>query len=146
MRMAFETAMRSAVVSLLEAYATSASLKLQVYRARPRSIYTPTAFIEAQREQLVEVGPNLFQRVVTTDVRVLHGSFDGGDEVDQRDAFVDGFASAVQDDPHAVGGNTLIVVASVADDPEYVPAWLAPDEQRSYYATVISVEGRLEDY
>ena len=72
---------------------------------------------------------------------VLHGLFDSKDAADQRDAFVDGFLDWAIDRYHAAGANTLVAVRAVQDLPNYVPDWLPPEEQRTYYATRLSLEG-----
>ena len=90
--------LRAACVSLLTDYAQSASVKLQVYRARPRSVSAATAFVDVIRETRVYQGVQLVQRTAQADVVILHGprlpeggSFDSGNATDQADAFVDGF-------------------------------------------------------
>lgn len=142
--MGFRADMRGAAVTLLEAYASSASVKLQVYPGRPRSINPPTAFVDRISEGLTYPGVTLTQRVPTVEVVVLHGLFDSKDAVEQGDAFVDGFLMYVATQYHAAGANTLIAGVSTSDDPNYIPDWLPPQEQRSYYATTISLEGFAE--
>jgi len=138
---AFQTKMRAAAVALLSGYANEATLKLQVYSGRPRVLMVPSAFPDSMREETVFTGPSNRQRTVTVDILVLWGLFDSKEAVDQRDAFCDGFADWVTDhrdqaDPHSV-------LASVAfqDVPAFVPDWIPPDEQLTYYATRIALEG-----
>lgn len=140
-RVAFQTAVRAAAVDLIEAYAADVGLTIQVYRARPRSIHPPTAFIDRMRETLTDYVGTIRQRTVQADVTVLHGLFDSGDAVDQRDRFVDGFADWVAERYHAAGANTLLAVTSLVDDATYRPDWVPPAEQRDYFATVITLEG-----
>jgi hypothetical protein len=54
---------------------------------------------------------------------------------------VDGFIDWVLARYHAAGANTLIAVTDVDDIPDYVPEWIAPEKQRTYYASRISLEG-----
>jgi hypothetical protein len=46
---------------------------------------------------------------------------------------------------HEAGANTLLALTEVEDVPVYVPDWLPPDRQRTYYATRIVLEGYAED-
>lgn len=145
-RYALQTALRVAAVSLLQGYADemvgdppAKRLKLQVYRARPRTLKPPTGFVDSIRESITYTGLN--QRVPTADVIVLWGLFDSGDAVDQRDAFVDGFVDWTLDRIHEAGGNTTCALVDIDDIPDYVPEWLPPEEQRTYYATRFSLEG-----
>ena len=139
---------RAAAVQLLTDYATDVGIKLQVYRGRPRSVNAPCAFVDTIREVRVYHGPQLVQRTPQADVLVVHGprlpeggSFDSGNAVDQADAFVDGFTAWVDARVHAIGPNTTIGAVSVEDDPTYIPDWVPPNEQMSYYATRIVLEG-----
>jgi hypothetical protein len=137
---AFQTAMRAACVTLLTDYADEAEVKLQIYAGRPATLFPPTAFVDSLRES-IDYTPGLHQRVPIADVIVLHGLFDSKDAAEQRDAFVDGFIDWVLARYHAAGANTLIAVTDVDDIPDYVPEWIAPEKQRTYYATRISLEG-----
>jgi len=145
--LAFQTSMRQAAVDLLTGYVDSLDekIKLQVYRARPASLFPPTAFVDRLSETLTFVGMSLMRRVPTATVVVVHGLFDSGEAVDQRDAFVDGFLDYVREQFHAAGANTLIGGVSVEDDPNYIPDWLPVEKQRAYYATVINLEGLALD-
>lgn len=135
----FQADMRAAAVTMLDAYATSASLTLQTYPGRPRSINPPTAFVDRIRESIVFDG--LRQRTVTVEVVVLHGLFDSKDAAAQKDAFVDGFVDWASANYHAAGANTILEPRSIEDDPSYTPEWQAPEVQRTYYASLISLEG-----
>lgn len=138
-RIAFQAAMRAAAVELLTDYAASESVTLQVYPARPRSINPPTAFVDALNERISYTGLN--QRQPTADVIVVHGLFDSKVAADQRDAFVDGFIDWNLDNLHAAGANTTCAVIEVDDLPNYVPEWMPPENQRTFYATRITLEG-----
>lgn len=138
-RIAMQTAMRAAAVTELTAYAADASVALQVYPGRPRSINPPTAFVDRLTESINYTGLN--QRVPQAEVLVLHGLFDSKEAVTQRDAFVDGFVDWMLDRFHSAGANTLCAIVGIDDDPEYVPTWQPPDVQRTYYATRITLEG-----
>jgi hypothetical protein len=141
----FQAAMRAASVSLLEAYATAAAVKLQVYPGRPATLYPPTAFVDGIRETLPTDGSMLVRRLPIAEVIVVHGLFDTKDSADQKDAFVDGFIAYVLDNVHAAGANTTIAVSETEDLPSFVPDWLPPDRQKTYYATRISLEGLALD-
>lgn len=133
--------LRAACVTLLTNYASSANVKLQVYPGRPRSINPPTAFVDAMTETTNSIGPISYQRHPVARVVVLHGQFDSKDAADQADAFVDGFIAYAYTQVHAAGANTVIDNFATEDDPAYVPEWQPEDVQRTYFATVISIEG-----
>lgn len=139
-RYAMDTNTRAAAVSLVEAYRDDVNLRMQVYRARPASVNPPTAFVDRMLER-IERTASLFQRYPRAEVIVLHGLFDSGEAVDQRDAFVDGFFDWCQDNLDAAGANTTLELIAVEDIPVYVPDWLKPELQKSYYATRITLEG-----
>jgi hypothetical protein len=123
-RYAMQTAMRAACVDFMEDYAAAASIKLQVYSANETITYTA-----------------LNQRQPTADVIVIHGIFDSAVAADQRDAFVDGFIDWAMDNVHGAGANTTIAVTSVEDIPDFIPDWQPPQEQKTYYASRITLEG-----
>jgi hypothetical protein len=141
----FSAQMRAAAVDLLTDYVASvAGLKVQIYRARPATIVPPTAFVDGFSEAIDNRGIAIVQRHPSVDVMVLHGIFDHGETVDQRDAFVDGFLGWVRDNVHAASGNTTVGMVGVEDIPAYVPDWIRPDAQGrlpTYYATRITLEG-----
>jgi len=139
-RYAFRTALRAAAVSLLEDYREFAGIELNVWVARPRSINLPQAFIDAMHEEITYSG-HLVQRVPTAEIIVLHGLFDSKNAVDQADAFADGFLDWVIDRYHSAGANTIAEVVEFEDIPAFVPDWLPPNEQKTYYATRIALEG-----
>jgi len=139
---------RAAAVGLLEDYGNAASLKLQIFRARPASIYPPCAFVDRMSEDIVPVGVAEYQRTPSAELIVLHGLFDSGDAVDQRDAFVDGFVAWVKARVHEAGGNTLIAVSRVEDEPTFVPDWIRTRDggpPPTYYGTRITLEGYVGD-
>lgn len=141
-RIAFSAAVRAAAVSLLEDYAANASIKLQVYRARPASVKAPCAFVDRMAERIDYPSAVTWrQRYPRAEVIVLHGLFDSGEAADQRDTFVDGFMDWVTDRVHEAGTNTTISLVLVEDIPVYVPDWQAPDLQRAYYGTRLTLEG-----
>lgn len=145
-RIALQTAMRAAAVTLLESFKTATSIDLQIYPARPRTLYPPTAFVDSLSEQLVLTGPFLRERTPTVSVVVIHGIFDTADTAAQRDAFVDGFVDWIADNYHAISAETGIGGRiAVNDIPNYVPDWIPPAEQKSYYATQLLVEGYATD-
>lgn len=137
----FQTRMRKAAVDLLTEYAQGANIKLQVYPGRPRSLYPPTAFPDAIREETVFTGPTQRQRTVTVDLVALWGDFDSAEAVAQRDAFCDGFADYVTDNRDKADPHSVLAGVAFQDVPNFIPDWLPPEEQQSYYATRIAVEG-----
>lgn len=139
--MGFRADLRAAAVTLFTDYKADAGVLLQVYPGRPRTINPPTAFVDNIREARVFTGPTLVQRTPTLECIVLHGLFDSKDAVEQGDAFVDGFLDWCDERFHAAGANTLIGAVSTEDVPNFVPDWLPPEQQRTYYATQINLEG-----
>jgi hypothetical protein len=133
--------MRAAAVTLLGAYAAAASLKLQVYPGRPRSVSAPCAFVDRMTATFETIGISLTQTTPRCEVLVLHGLFDTKDTTEQRDAFVDGFTAYVQTQVHAAGANTLIAAVSVEDEPDFTTDWMPLEQQRTYYASRITLEG-----
>ena len=140
-RIPFQTQARAGAVTMLNAYAASENIKLQVYRARPRSINPPTAFVDAINETMTEFTITMRQRIPTVEVIIVWGLFDSGEAADQRDAFVDGFADWVADNFHGFGTNTLVASVSLQDLPSYIPDWMPDSEKKTYYATQVSLEG-----
>jgi hypothetical protein len=137
----FRADIRAAAVTLLKEYAADVNLELQVYPGRPRSIHPPTAFVDRIHETVAPRGVRAFQRTPVVDIVILHGQFDSKDAVDQADAFVDGFLSWVYARVHAAGANTEVAIVGTDDDPTYVSDWQPPEVQRTYFATVLSLEG-----
>lgn len=152
LRIAFREKLRDAVVDLLRDYGDDRELKLSVYRARPKSIAPPHAFIDRVTERVEYIGPVQMRRVPQVEVVVIHRVFDGADAADQADRFVDGFLDWQADRPHSADPNTVLAVVSVEDDPYYSADWIAKDFSRggqqlveSYYATRLTLEGLALD-
>jgi len=61
--------------------------------------------------------------------------------VAQRDAFCDGFADYVTDNRGKADPRSVIASVAFQDVPNFIPEWLPPEQQASYYATRIAVEG-----
>ena len=139
--MGFRADVRAAAVTMLTDYAADAGIRLQVYKARPRSIMPPCAFVDTIREERDLRGLLDPERRPTAEIVVLHGLFDTADAVDQGDAFVDGFLAWADARYHAAGANTLVAALSTEDIPAFVPDWLPPEQQRTYYGTQINLEG-----
>lgn len=134
-----QTLMRAAAVQFLEDLKQDLSIRLQIYRARPATINPPCAFIDSMSESLAYTALN--QRKPQADIVVLHGLFDSGEAVDQRDVFVDALVDIVLDDVHAIHPNTTVGIVAIEDDPTFVPEWLPSANQRTYYATRFTLEG-----
>lgn len=114
--------LRAACVTLLTSYGSGASLKLQVYPARPMSVYPPCAFVDRIDEDLVYTA-GLRQSHPTAQILALWGPFDSKEAADQRDAFVDGFLDQVTDNPEAMNVATLVELNRVLDEPTFTPDW-----------------------
>lgn len=138
-RLAVQTLMRAAAVDFLESYAQGASIKMQVYPARPRSIAPPTGFVDLITE--TDTYDGLVNRRVRVEMVVLHGLFDSLEAANQKDAFVDGLIDYSIDHVHDAANNMVVVVTDTDDVPAYVPDWMPPPEQKTYYATRIVLEG-----
>lgn len=140
----FSTDLRAAAVTLLTDYAVSSGVKLQVYPARPATIYPPTAFVDQISERIDYIGVSLIQRHPQVDVIVVHAVFDSKEAATQRDEFVDGFMDWIKALPHAGGANTTVGLIGLDDIPNYIPDWLRPDANGrfpAYYATRLTLEG-----
>lgn len=138
-RAAFQTAMRAACVALLTAYASDAMVKLQIYPGRPRTIYPPTGFVDTINDELDYAG--LRRRTTTAEVIVIHGLYDSAEAAVQKDAFMDSFIDWATDHHDAAGPGTLVEVRRTNDLPDFVPDWMPPEQQATYYATRIELEG-----
>ncbi len=137
----FSEQVRSATMDLLRGAVSGAGIKAQLYRGRPTSINPPAAFIDLFHETFDDyTGVIWAARHVRVEVLVLFGEFDGGETVDQRDRFVDKFYEYALPLFHAAGGNSTFALVEVQDDPTYVPDWIAPANQRTYFATRMSME------
>jgi hypothetical protein len=138
---------RTAAMELIGDYITSGAIApFQLYRGRPSAITPPTGFVDRMSDRLVDfIAPNIFQHSIGVQVVVLHGTFDSGNTVDQRDRFVDGFLDWVRTRFHAAGANTLLRIVSVDDEPDFIPEWLPPERRLTYYGTRITLEGDATD-
>lgn len=139
-RLPLQTNVRAGTIELVNGYRASVSLDLgQVYRARPKLLKPPTAYVDRITEGTDSFTREESQRTVTAALRVVWGIYNAGDSVDQRDRFVDGFYGWVMDHPDAFGANAVIYWRTVADSPEWTPEWL-PDEG-PFFMTEITLEG-----
>lgn len=146
MGVTYQTDYREAAVQLLTTFKAVQGLNLQIYPSRPGQLLPPVAFVDRMEDDLLDfLTQTIFQHRVTVEVMVLHGLFDSKDTVDQRDRFVDAFLDYVRTQFHAAGGNTLIRVRRVSDDPAYVPDWVPAEAQRTYFGTRIFLEGDATD-
>lgn len=145
--MTFRADLRAAASDLMLGYAAAQTppIKLQWYPGRPRSIHAPCGFVERIVEGINYTGNVLMQRRPTVEIVLLHGLYDSKEAVDQADAFVDGFLAFVAERFDEAGANTTVGVLSVEDDPTYVNDWVRPEEQRTWFATRIALEGLALD-
>lgn len=140
-RINLQTELRAAAVQLLTDYVDDAGLSMFVWPARQMTnVQAPSAFVNGMRERQTDYAGATRKRIAQCDVAVLHGLFDSADAATQRDAFVDGFSNWVADRYHAAGPNTLIEVVSLSDEPTFRVDWVPQQQQRTYYATVITLE------
>ena len=146
-RISFRSQMREAAMTLLREYIDSADTKPrpQLYPGRPLKLFPPTMFPDRFVGRTEFVGDVLIRRTPTLLVTCVWGLFDSKDAVDQADRFIDGFEDWAADHYHAAGANTLIGAVAYQDDPNWIPDWVPPAEQKSYYATVLSLEGLALD-
>jgi hypothetical protein len=143
--MGFQADVRAGVLQELSTYANAQSLTLAIYAGRPRTINPPHAFVDVMRETIVYTG-HMMARTVQIDVVIVYGTFDSAVATGQKDAFVDGFIDQVRANTFsAAGANTTLGVVSTEDDPTFTPEWLPRDEQRTYYATRMTLEGFAGD-
>lgn len=139
--MGFRADMRAAACDLLRDYKASVSITLQVYEGRPATIAPPTAFVDSIREDIAYNFAAIAQRTVIVDVIYLHGLFDSKDAAEAVDAFVDGFFAWAKPRFHSAGANTLNELVEVEDLPAFVPDWLPPERQKTYYGTRFAFRG-----
>lgn len=138
-RIPFQSLMRAAAVAFLTDYKNDVGVKMQVYPGRPLSIAPPTGFVDLIRERISYTGLN--QRTPQADIIVIHAIFDPKEAADQKDAFIDGLIDWSLDRMHQANANTLCAIVETTDIPDYVPDWMPPAEQRTYYASRIVLEG-----
>jgi hypothetical protein len=145
-RYAMRQAVRAAAVELLTDYAAAAApvVTLQVYAGRPRTIYPPTAFVDAINEPEITY-TGLRQRRPQAEIILVHAVYDSLEAVTQADQFTDEFLDWVTDNAAAAGPATLVSISSIEDIPAFVPEWMPEDEQRTYYATRLVLEGLVLD-
>jgi len=136
-----QAAYRQAAAAFLQDYAGYAGVTLQVYPARPRTLFPPTGFVDRITETYTSFTERTFQRVPLVTVVVVFGLFDSKDAADQKDAFVDGFVDWSYAHGHESGPNSLIRASEAEDLPDYVNDWAPPEQQRTYYAVRITLEG-----
>jgi len=141
-RTAMQTSLRAAAVDLLTDFASDVGINLQIYPGRPKSIYPPCAFVDTVNDSITYTG--LRVRVTTAEIVVIHGLFDSADTTDQKDAFMDAFIDWVTDNPRVTDFDAIALVTATVDDPNYIPDWMPPESQRSYYATHITLEGHTQ--
>ena len=139
-RIPFQTYVRAAALQLVVDYAQAVGLVLTAYPGRPRTIAPPHAFIDRMREA-IDFDGAYRKRLVQADVRIVWGLFDSKEAVDQRDAFVDGFVDWVTDRPHQAYGTTELEPRSVDDDPDFVPDWVPEQNRKTYFSSIITLEG-----
>jgi hypothetical protein len=137
---------RAAAVSLMTDCAQNASVNLQVYKARPSSLYPPTGFVDRMGDEIAAwIGPTVGQHTPVVEIMLVWGLFDSAEAADQRDAFVDAFHEHTRTRFHEAGAATLIGPRTLADEPNFIPDWLPEEQQKVYYATRIVLEGFATD-
>lgn len=137
-----QTDARAGTITLVNGYRTASGVALgQVYRARPKLLKPPTVYIDRIAEDADSFNRTESQRTIRVALRVVWGQYDGGDSVDQRDRFVDGFYKYVMDNgKDSFGANAEAVTwIGVADTPDWTPEWLA--DAGPYFMTEITLGG-----
>lgn len=132
---------RAAAVAFMHDYGVDAGLRLQTYPGRPASIKPPCGFVDTLRETYDFTGPTIIQRTLLIECIVLHGLFDTADAAAQKDAFVDGIVEWARTRYHQIDPNSVVGLVAATDLPAYVPDWVAPEYQRTYYATQLTFRG-----
>ena len=133
---------------MMTACATSASVKLQVYPARPMTLYPPTGFVSEMGDGTTPFPgtARLYQHTPLIECIFVWGDFDSKEAATQRDSFIDAFHAWVAANPHQAGANTLVGPQSVNDIPVFNPDWGSEDQrQTTYYATRMILEGFAVD-
>lgn len=119
-RLAMQSATRTGAMALLTAFIASTNTTMQLYRAKPKQAKPPTGYVEGIEETLTPFTIDNQQRTTRARIRLLwRDDVDAGAAVDQRDAFIDGFAEWVIEHPHAFDANALTEAVSVSDDPDF---------------------------
>jgi len=138
------------IVQALEGFKTAEGLNLQIYRGRPASLFPPTAFIDARHDtiELNFAGADAYhamEHTAVVEVVVVHGIFDTGEAIDQRDAFVDAFNNYLRANRMVglAGGNSVLERVRLDDIPNYVPDWI--ERPLTYFATLYRLEVSITD-
>ncbi len=136
--------------SALEAFKTAEGLNLQIYPGRPRTIFPPSIWQDVRRDTISFRGVrdvNFMAHSLTSELVAVHGLFDTKEALEQRDAFIDAFASYIRAnrDTGLAGPNSVLLSMTITDVPNYVPDWVPEQEQTTYYATLITLEVDIED-
>lgn len=138
------------ITATLEAFKLASGLNLQVYPGRPRTLVPPSVWQDARRDTISFRGVrdvNFMGHTLRSELIALHGLFDTKEAVDQRDAFVDAFASYVRAnrDTGLAGANSVLLSMTIVDIPNFTPDWVPERERQTYYATLITLEVDIED-
>lgn len=140
-----QAAFRAAGVAFMADCAAASGVRLQVYRARPASVFPPTGFIDAVSDTIDFTQDVIGQHKPVAKLLFLWGTFDSGSAVDQRDAYIDAIYDWIRTRFHEAGPNSIVAVTAIDDVPTYTPDWQPPSEQRAYYATEVTLEGTASD-
>jgi hypothetical protein len=139
---------REAVRGMIEDCAANASVNMQVYPARPMTLYPPTGFISEMSDDTSSFPgtSTLYQHTPRIEVTMVWGVLDSKEAVTQRDAWVDAFHAWTRERVHEAGARTLLGPLSVNDIPVFNPDWgNEAQRQTTYYATRIVLEGFATD-
>jgi hypothetical protein len=140
----------SNIHSSLLAFKAAEGISLQVYPGRPRTLVPPSIWQDRRQDTISFRGVrdvNFMGHTLRTELVALHGLFDSGEAVAQRDAFVDAFASYIRAnrDTGLAGPNSVLLSMVLDDVPNYVPDWVPERDQLVYFATLITLEVDIED-
>ncbi len=136
-----DAAFRLAAAGYLSGVADDIGFKLQMYPGRPRTLFPPVGFIDRISAVYTSLTERTFTGLVSVQAIILFGLFDSADAAAQKDEFVDALTLWAYAHGHAAGPNTINRVSETADLPDYVPEWIPPDQQRTYYACQVTLEG-----
>jgi hypothetical protein len=144
------TSLTANIEASLQAFKTDSGLRLQIYPGRPRTLVPPSIWQDRRSDTINFRGVrdvNFMGHVLRTELVALHGLFDSAEAINQRDAFVDAFASYIRAnrDTGLAGPNSVLLSMVLDDVPNYVPDWVPERDQLTYFATLITLEVDIED-
>ena len=105
---------RVALNTLLSSFlAANPTLLNQVYRARPKTLHPPCAFIGDWHEPTITLDMSIVTRLPQVDLVLVQGEYDNAETMDAQDVLTDAFISYLANNAHQ--GNGVITRLSTAD-------------------------------